>query len=224
MKLTKGNTKFSSVRQEFLDLVWELDKYRTRGVIEEGQYRQKGNIWRDFVIELVKNRCGYEFMDRKIKGLTDKHDLDLTFIHRNTLLVAGEAKMLGSPEHKTETGEMKPERSTGIDLDKRLKEVKHTPVDLKLSHGFNVGEWSSWKSKTVPHFYSFWASRIATRDNVHLIIEKFTGLQKYNNGVGVLLYREDKRGYKEIKDERLSKLDIDLAIDSIGSFLNRHVR
>jgi hypothetical protein len=50
--------------------------------------------------------------------------------------------MAGTRAHATPSGVRRPERDGGVDLEKRLKEVKYTSVDLKLRYGgTQIGGW-----------------------------------------------------------------------------------
>lgn len=224
--VSRPNVRFSDIEDEFLMILYkDLDKYRMRGLVPEGQYRQKGNVFRDLILALIKSQSGFELRDMRVEGFTDRHNIDLGFYLNGVLYVAGQVKMLGSPAHRLPSGEFKPERTTRADIDKRIKEVKYTPIDLKLKYsGVNIGNWEEWVRSSIPTFYSFWGCRIASRDNIDLIIEKFLGLKKYNSGVGVLLYREERGRYVPIMDPRLEELDIDRAVEEMGKFLLEKIR
>lgn len=223
--VSKPGIRFSDIQEEFLTILYEnLDRYRKQGIVPEGEYRQKGNAFRDLILAIIQSQTGLELRGMKIEGFTDKHDLDLGFYLHDVLYIAGQVKLLGSPAHKLLSGEFKPERMARADIDKRIKEVKYTPVDLKLRYGGKeVGRWDDWIRGSIPRFYSFWGCRIANRDNVDLIIQKFLHLKEYNNGVGVVLYREEKGKYAKIDDPRLKELDIDDTIRDISAFLLKEV-
>ena len=129
-------------------------------------------------------------------------------------IIAGEAKMLGSPAHIRASGERYPERPISIDLDKRIKEVKYTSVDLKRKFGISFAEgWTKWIDKSYPKFYSFWGCRLGERNKLSSLIEKFSGVIEYNNGCGVFIYKD--RNYQKLIDEHLDAFSIDKVIDSI---------
>jgi len=198
-----------------------LNSYRRKGLVPEGEYRQKGNAFRDMLIELIKKRSGIRLEDRRVEGFTDIHDIDLVFMPDNILKVAGEVKLLGTPAHLLESGEEKPERAGHVDVDKRLKEVKFTAVDLKLRYsGINVGMWDDWIANAKPAFYSIWGCMIGekTPKKVDLLTRKFIGLRKYNNGVGVLFYTEREGNYVRIRDTP-AELGIDMVIENLCKHL-----
>jgi len=128
---------FEPIAQEFLDEYYKLvETPRIGGTLPEGEYRQKGNAFRDFISELifVRSEGTYRLLDRKVRGYTERnHDVDLAYVVGGRVIVAGEVKMTGSPPHSRGSYVQK-ERKTQSDLDKRLKEVKFTAVDLKLYH------------------------------------------------------------------------------------------
>jgi hypothetical protein len=246
---------FEPISEEFLNAYYELVEIpRINGTLPEGEYRQKGNAFRDFISELIFVRSGgqYRLMDRKVRGYTEQnHDVDLAYVRGETLLVAGEVKMTGSPAHRR-GNYIQRERKTQSDLDKRLKEVKFTAVDLKLYYTPNrtmakiVSEeslfsthypawWDEWIKSSIPGFYSFWASRLASgqrkgdkvtnADNPRLLIEKFDKLRKYNNAVGVFMFREKGGKYVPFGEEEIKGLNlgIDNAIDDLIRFLDSSV-
>jgi len=218
----KSNGLFSSIQRNFLDIMHFLDTYRKKGIVPEGEYRQKGNLFRDLISGLIEKKCGFKLRDRKVLGLTDIHDLDLVFLIGDKLILAGEVKMLGTPSHITSDGERKPPRGGSVDLDKRLKEVKYTAIDLKLRYGgVDIGRWNDWIARASPNFYSIWGCMVTDapdairRNNVELMISKFLKLRNYNNGVGVLFYHEQNEHYVEVLDRRLEEIKIDEIIKEI---------
>lgn len=146
------------------------------------------------------------------------HKVDFAYLKaisgHDVPIIAGEAKMLGSPAHIRPSGEHYPERPISIDLDKRIKEVKYTSVDLKRKFGISfIRGWEEWIDQSYPRFYSFWGCRLGERNNTSSLIEKFRGVTKYNNGCDVFIYEEGS--YKKFFDERLDAFSIDKVIDSI---------
>jgi len=219
---SRPNTRFSDIQEEFLTVLYKLDEYRKEGAIPEGEYRQKGNAFRDLILALIKSRVGFKLRDMRVEGFTDEHDLDLGFYLNGVLYVGGQVKMIGSPPHSLR-GERKPERPTRADIDKRMKEVKYTPLDLKLKYSgtdLKNGQPGEIGSQIPSQdSFSFWACRIGAEDDLDLIASKFVRLTEYNNGVGVILYREEKGRYTAIEKPELKPLTIDNTIDQIGRFL-----
>ena len=232
LRLAEEYRSFSRMKEDFLLLLYnKLNKHRMKGIVPEGEYRQKGNVFRDLIEHLIWIRSGEKFRlrSRRVEGATEIHDLDLAFILDQKLIIAGEVKMLGSPPHRRGR-EIKPERATRKDIDKRLKEVKFTSIDLKLKYtGTQIADWHKWIDESIPQFYSFWACRIGEEDNVELIIRKFKSLRDwYNNGVGIFLFKEENGRYTplEVEDGEMRRilveLDIDSTIDEIVRFLSKY--
>ncbi len=260
----KSKGYFDPIKNDFLELFYKyLESNWIDGKLCEGSYRQKGNVFRDLISELIyiRSEKQYRLLDTKVPGYTEhNHDLDLAFVRGedSLLIVAGEVKMTGSPRHRV-GNTIKEERRTQSDLDKRLKEVKFTSVDLKLyytsdkvivkivqslleSDTFDKEImknqwWDEWVKKSVPGFYSFWASRLASgrlndkgnivnADNPDLILEKFENLRKYHNAVGVFLFKEDNNGkYVPAREDEIESrgFEIDDVIDDLIKFLDRHL-
>lgn len=218
-KIVAERLRFVQIEDELLQIIKEVDEARETDAIDEGEYRQKGNFFRNMIIALVKARCGLELRDRKIQGRTDVHDVDLSALGvtdgHEIAIVAGEVKMLGSPAH-VRGGREYDERTISIDIDKRLKEVKYTPIDLKRRYNPEVKEgWSKWIRQTSPKFFSAWLMRLATKDKLERIIRKLEGLAEYNNAVGAALYQQDRSEYEWVKFESEKVLTVDGLVDII---------
>ncbi|GEM_PF-39663 len=153
-----------------------------------------------------------------LRGYTDVHKVDFAFVDGNIYIIAGEAKMIGSPPHRR-GGKLYPERPISIDIDKRIKEVKYTPIDLKRKFNQNVGSWLEWIEKTYPKFYSAWLLRLGTRNRVAHLLDKLEGLCEYNNGVGVEIYHEVSGEYRWLDIERSKILSIDELIERSATLL-----
>ncbi len=170
----------------------------------------------------MKARCGFELRERELPGKTDVHRVDLSYLQdpedprRGFVLLAGEAKAMGSPEHER-GGKRYPERTLTIDIDKRIKEVKYTSIDLKRRSDPQVTkEWAEFITETPPAFFAAWPMRLAVRDRPEHIFEKLTGVTEYTNGVGVALYREQEDGsYEWISEIPAPLLTIEALIEAI---------
>lgn len=212
LEIVKSRRRWSQIHIPLLKLIGHLDYLRRNDRIDEGAYRQKGNLFRDTVQALVAARCGVQLKDTKVFGRTDKHDLDFAGFQDEegtVLVMAGEAKMLGSPPH-TRAGKEYGERTISIDIDKRLKEVKYTPIDLKRSQDSEIQKgWAQWLEETRPMFFSAWLCRLAKRDRLERVVRKFEGLREYNNGVAVAIYRENGGRYEwvDVQSKKLTGMD-----------------
>ncbi|MEM3207360.1 MAG: hypothetical protein QXQ87_04935 [Halobacteria archaeon] len=222
-EIVQRGKRWSQTRVPLLELVGRLDDLRRSDRIDEGAYRQKGNLFRDTVQALVTARCGVRLKDTKVDGRTDRHDLDFAGFQdeKGTIVVmAGEAKMLGSPPH-IRAGKEYGERTISIDIDKRLKEVKYTPIDLKRHQDSEIRKgWTQWLEETQPKFFSAWLCRLAARDRLDRVIRKLEGLREYNNGVGVAIYRESGGRYEwvDVQSKKLADMDglVDLICRAMG--------
>lgn len=207
---------FRDIENELIDVIWRLDKLWRNGLIEQGQYRQKGNYYRDTIVSLIKARCldeGYriEIREARLEGRTDKvHKVDFAYIGRNRVpIVTGEVKAIGSPPHRI-GGRTYPERNINIDIDKRIKEVKYTPIDLKRKYDpLVLTPWNQWIDETPPKFYTFWLLRLGSSNKINHILEKIRGLREYNNGVSAIIYAESGGVYRWVfmKDNIIRGVD-----------------
>jgi hypothetical protein len=189
-----------------------------RGTIDEGTYRQKGNIWGELIRELLRRRCGVVFRKGRLHGLTDIHAVDFYYGRAENPEIVGEAKMLGSPATKD-----KPVRRGATDIDKRLKEVKYTPLDLKLRYtGPAIRDWHRWLRSSGPQFFTFWAFRVEPGESIPRIVKKCSDLAAYyNNGVGIFLFTPSPRGpgYVPLSFESETELRIDDCLAAVQSSL-----
>lgn len=202
-RIVRHKLRWGDIQEELLDILIALDALRRQGRIPEGRYRQKGNDFRDTIIALVQAQCGIVLKERRVHGKSDVFRVDLSYLppssasRRNPILLAGEVKAIGSPEHRGK-GRRYPERTVSIDIDKRIKEVKYVSVDLKRRTDPEVRlGWSHFIQKTPPAFFVAWLLRVSHRNNVNNIFRKLIGLAEYTNGVGVALYRESSPGRYE---------------------------
>jgi len=217
--------RFIDVELDVLNAMQQMNNQWIAGTIEEGVYRQKGNRFRDLIIALIQSRCGVELKERRVKGLTDLHTIDIVYPEGGDPILACEVKMLGTPSHTLADGTTKPERGGAVDLDKRLKEVKYIPIDLKLEYtGTNVGDWRQWVKRSKPKFFSVWACYIGQREKNRMngMLRKFEDLRAYyNDGVGLLFYeRGPSRGYQRVINPALDAFAVDNVIEQICEILS----
>ena len=209
---------FESLQEDLVAMMEGFDIAGPPGRIPPGIYRQKGNRFKDLIGTLIRRKCGLNFIERDVEGLTDRHKVDLVFPTRGPPEVAIEVKMAGRPEHVDEAGIKRPLRGGEVDFDKRLKEVKYTPIDLKLRHsGTDVGDWDSWIEKSVPYFYTVYGFFLGNPRRLDQTVTKFVNLsRRYNNGVGVFLYIREGDHYVGVLDHKnLQTLCIDNVIGEV---------
>jgi len=198
-KIVEERLSFTSIQEELLRILWRLDERWKKGAVDQGLYRQKGNYYRDTITSLIRARCLLRGADvvlkeRTLQGRTDVHKVDFAFPESGDPIVAGEVKAIGSPPHR-----QYPERPIGIDVDKRIKEVKYTPVDLKRRAAPTISKpWQEWVKHTKPKFYVFWIMRRGARNSVDKILGKVASILEYANGVSAVMYEERERSYAYI--------------------------
>lgn len=218
-KIRNQSLGWSAIRGGLLRVVEGLNDLRRTNQIEEGAYRQKGNRFRDTIRALIQAQCGVDMPNGRVDGRTDRHDVDLVWTQEGRLMVAIEAKMIGSPGHFRHGTRFR-ERSIGIDIDKRIKEMKHTAVDLKRhTVPESIGTWSAWRSDTPPRFAAALLMRLAERNRVNTVRKKVEGLTEYLDAVGLELYRENPDGTLSwVSVSSPVVLDIGQFVDAICSW------
>jgi hypothetical protein len=202
-RIVQENLRWREVQEQLLNILVELDRLRREDRIPEGRYRQKGNYFRDTIIALIEASCGFKLYEQELPGKTDRHRVDISYLQnyenprQGFVLLAGEVKAMGSPEHERE-GKRYPERTLTIDIDKRIKEVKYTSIDLKRLADPTVSRgWYRFIRETPPAFFTAWLLRLAAQDRLEHVFEKLKGISEYTNGVGVAIYREWSAGQYE---------------------------
>lgn len=230
--IVNKHLRWEDINERLLHITQEIDNLRKTDRIPEGIYRQKGNIFRDTVAALVESRCNIKLTERRVHGRTDKHVIDLTLtndqshkqVTADAIVVAGEAKMIGGPKHER-GGKSYRERTIQIDIDKRAKEVKYTPIDLKrfVKPKAEAG-WRNLIEETSPAFFSAWLMRLATKDRIEHITAKLEGMTEYQDAVGVAIYDESQTGqyrWVNVKSANPKILTIGELIDWICKLIRR---
>lgn len=210
------NVRFRDVRETFVDTAQAYNELWIAGELDEGIYRQKGTRWQQVIATIITARTGIALTSREVEGLTSTHRPDMVLFRDDGVpLVVGEAKMAGTRAHVTPSGIRRPERGGSVDLEKRLKEVKYTSVDLKLRHGgTQIGEWQEWIRSSLPHFCSFWAFLIVGRDWPEWIFGRMRSLREYyDDGIGVCMFRFEDGQYLAYEGPEFDEFDVDVAID-----------
>lgn len=215
------NVRLADVLPDVLQVAADMNHLWVRGLLAEGKYRQKGARWNRLLREILVARTGVNVGERTLAVLTGLHRVDLAPLDSVLPAFTAEVKVLGTPAHRTAAGEQHPARGGSADLEKRLKEVKHTAVDLKLYYGgTTVGEWDDWIARAKPLFYSFWIFLLTARDNLQAMTAKLRALRAhYHNGVGALFFRATAEGYVPLVDSEVEAFDIDRVIDEIVNLL-----
>lgn len=215
---------FRSVQQAFLETAQAYNEMWIGGQLDEGLYRQKGTRWQQVISSIITARTGVALTGGGVEGLTSTHRPDMVLLRDDGVpLMTGEAKMAGTRAHVTPAGVRRPERGGSVDLEKRLKEVKYTAVDLKLRYsGTQVGDWQTWIRSALPRFYSFWAFLIVGRDRPEWILQRMRSLREYyHDGVGVCMFRLEGGQYAAYEGPEFDEFDVDGVIDEIVALVQR---
>ena len=214
--------RFRDFQEEFLIVAQTYNDLWVRGELDQGMYRQKGSYWQRVITSIIETRTGATSGSRELEGLTGIHRPDMVYLQPDgTPLVVGEAKMLGTRGHWTPQGIWRPDRGGSVDIEKRLKEVKYTPVDLKLRYGgTRVGDWQKWIKDSPPRFYSFWTFLVVGRDRPAQILERLCLLRDYyNNGVGAFFFKMVDDRYVALQGKEFDEFDVDGVIDEIVALI-----
>jgi hypothetical protein len=211
--LNRIRTEYVGIRQienDLLRVLWDLDRdLQTHTVSAETYRNSKGNWWQDIVRGIIQHSVNVNIETQSIAGASETHKVDLSVIRESQPIICMEAKAQGNPGYRQGT-ELKPERRIQSDIDKRLKEVKYTSIDLKRNYGRRVSDrslsfdreedWINWKDSAYPKFYAFWLGRKCVQENQELLLTKLRNLIKYVNGLGVFFYEaREPTGYLPIR-------------------------
>lgn len=211
----RGITQFSHIQDDWLRLMWCLDRYRIEGVAPRGMgkptvsegarigaiYRGKGNWFAKLVAALLQNRTHQEIAAKGfVQGFSQPHQVDVAWPPREKdPLVCIETKVTGAPAYGTT-----PSRGALADFTNRRKEVKFTATDLKLfrrQQDTVIEHWGVWRAAAPPKTYFMWAARLRggrNPDNLQTLIREAQVLvNTYLEGAGILAWREraDHSGY-----------------------------
>jgi hypothetical protein len=216
---------FIDVADEWLDLMWTLDKYRVRGVPprdmgdqrkEPGKrlaaiYRGKGNWFATLLALLLENQTQQRLAPRvHVQGFSQTHQIDVAWPDREVdPLVCLETKVTGAPASPTD-----PARGAMADWTNRRKELKFAATDLKLyrrQHLTAIKHWDVWRASVFPKTYFLWAARLRPKDSVDkMVIEAQVLVKTYLEGAGLVAWHEVKDHYELVSipaTDRVSTVD-----------------
>lgn len=200
-RIAERHMTWAEVSAELIEVIQHIDSLRKVDRIPEGLYRQKGNRFRDTIRMLILARSGMLMPERKVSGRTDAHKVDLAWPKGGPVQVALEAKMIGSPAHIRGEKSYK-ERPISIDLDKRMKEVKYTAIDLKRwSVPEEILGWTRWRDSTPPRFGVALCMRLGAKERIPRLTKKLDGISEYADAIGVAIYTERSRGRLDWVDQ-----------------------
>jgi hypothetical protein len=211
---------FADVQDQWLDLMWTLDAFRTARVLPRGYgdsgalNRKKGDWFADLVALLLHNRTSHQIGARtRVPGFSQRHQIDVAWPARGLdPLVCCETKVTGAPAFgKT------PARPTRVDFVNRRKELKFAATDLKLfrrQQETRIAHWDEWRGSQPPRAYFLWGARLEPgADRIETVVREARALiDTYLDGVGLVAWRsrDDGPGYEAIpvpEGERVTELD-----------------
>ena len=235
---TEALQQFSSIQDDWLDLMWTLDAYRKASVPPTGMagpdsagsrinaiYRQKGNWFAQLVALLLENQTTQRVAARsRVQGFSQIHQIDVAWPDRRVdPLICTETKVTGGPAY----GEYKA-RGAMSDWTNRRKELKFAATDLKLyRRGLEteIDHWDVWRQNQPPKTYFLWAARLGPSDRIEKIVaETQTLLHTYLDGAGVIAWRENsaQTGYEAVPLPPAARVrDLDDVIHRIAAEIKR---
>jgi hypothetical protein len=227
-------TTFKGVEDDFLDLLWTLDTYRSSNVVPRGMgdpdsdpgprldavYRGKGNYFSTAMTLILGNKTTSVLAARSgVLGFSQAHQIDIAWPARDFTpivdpLVCAEAKLTGAPPYPGSRNG----RGAMSDWSNRRKELKFQAADLKLSRNSvdtQIDNWDLWRRDAPPAVYSLWAARLRPKDDVEKMVREARLLTTtYCDGVGIYAFRTNQQqtGYEPTElakgvDSRVTSLD-----------------
>jgi hypothetical protein len=205
----EGIRKFSDVVEEFLALMWCMDRYRVEEAPPAGMgdptkpwrsrldgiYRGKGNWFATLLSLLLDNRTGETLRSRgRIKGFSQNHQIDLAWPDRELApVICAESKVTGAPAFGGT-----PARGALADWSNRRKELKFGATDLKLDRreqSEDIGHWDVWRRDALPKCFILWAARLSPGDKIEAMVKEASAVVRtYLDGAGIVAWTENAKG------------------------------
>lgn len=188
---------FASVESTFVDAMSAFDQELVLGRLTSGQNQNKGLFFNELVARLIERCAGLGVAQRgKRPGiLLPTVDVDLCFpsdpLTRPVMIA--EVKMAGTPKHPGSPKAGVLGRPASADVDKRIREIALSVIDLKLADAEGgtspIGDISSWIQETRPRFFALFGLRVIDSNDLKKVLGRFQYLaNSYANGVGLALY------------------------------------
>jgi hypothetical protein len=196
-------TLWSVIEDDFLAAMtsFDTDFVAGRNVMKE-DYKTKGTFFNDVIAALVANRTGKHVGSRGKRAGTalKRHDVDLVYPSPTGIsateainlhpVICAETKIAGTPPHDANKGSGADGRPANQDLDKRVREMIATCIDLKLRWGggpLTIDD--DGISTAAPTYLVFYACRVANSRDQAIIVDRLTQIERhYVDGVGVFLF------------------------------------
>jgi hypothetical protein len=194
----EGIRTFVEVEQDFVAAMSAFDHRVAAGDFTSGQNQNKGLFFNELVARLIERCAGLGVAQRgKRPGiLLPTVDVDLCFPadKKTRPAMIAEVKMAGLPKHPGSPKAGIMGRSASSDVDKRIREIALSVIDLKLADAQGgtvaIGDITSWIQETRPRFFVLYGLRIIDDKDLEKVKGRFQYLaNSYANGVGLALYR-----------------------------------
>lgn len=199
---------FQDVQNDWLNLMWSLDAYRTAAICPhdmgkkslseqrrlDAVYRGKGNWFASLCASLLANATDERIGSRtNVQGFSQTHQIDIAWPARTRdVHVCAEAKVAGAPPQPTSGA-----RKARADFASRRKELKFSATDLKLyrrDRETRIDHWGHWRKSANPKTFLLWGARLASEkgESIRDLVREGTALENtYLDGVGLLAWMPD---------------------------------
>jgi hypothetical protein len=206
--------RFADVQDDWLRLMWSLDRFRIAGVEPQGMRvksiealnKSKGNWFAELLALLLQNRTAQHVGARtRVQGFSQPHQIDVAWPARKVdPLICAESKVTGGPPYDD-----RPARGAVSDFSNRRKELKFAATDLKLfrrQQETAIEHWDVWRTAAPPKMYLLWGARLRLADessNPAETIDKLAAearalVDTYLDGAGIFAWRRGDGGYEAV--------------------------
>jgi hypothetical protein len=228
---------FTSIRDDWLDIMWTLDAYRIAGIPPSGMgnprdtpnrrlgavYRGKGHWFSELLSLLLQNLTSLHVASRqRVEGFSQIHQINVAWPARRVdPLICAVTRVTGAPPYGTT-----PARSSRADFASRRKELKFVATDLKLyrlQQRTRIDRWGAWRASAPPQTYFLWAARLKPgRDVVDQLLAEASALvQTYLDGVALVAWEEEASSYSAVRLPVSSQIfDLDAVLQRIADEIN----
>lgn len=195
---SEGTETFAAIEDDFVAAMSAFDHRLAAGELTSGQNQNKGLFFNELIARLIERCAGMGVAQRgKRPGiLLPTVDVDLCFpADPNTRpAMIAEVKMAGTPKHPGSPRAGKMGRPASADVDKRIREIALSVIDLKLADvqggTTSIGDITSWIQETRPRFFTLFGLRVIDENDRRKVLGRFQYLaNSYANGVGLALYQ-----------------------------------
>ncbi len=196
-------TRWADVEEAFLSAISAFDSVFVAQQMGSGDYKAKARYYNEAVAALIENGTGTHIGQRgKRKGMVlPRHDVDLVFpdpleispSRRAALkpIAAGETKIAGTPPYPgNHASSSSAGRPVSQDLDKRVREMMATSIDLKTQWSPGpVALSQAGLAAARPLYVVFYGCRIAGPADQRGVIRRLGALARlYVDAVGLFMY------------------------------------